>query len=277
MRHLSLSRVVSLLVLLSFFAISACNKNEASADKSISSKSGVHFAGTNAYMSVNGETIDRELVLAYAKSRGFDLANTQQVRQAAEKLAEYVLLAQAGHRDGAGSADFAVAKLQSGASDFLSKAETALNITDADLQNAYESQLAATGGVELHVQKILTSDVNTAQLIQTQLASGKPFDAVMTELKGNLAVQENQDLGWTNVLAFPEALRQPLLEIKSGGITPNGVSLPNGYFFLQVKQSRALTPPPFADVQAGLKQAMTKSKLREVIEREKSAAKIEFK
>jgi peptidyl-prolyl cis-trans isomerase C len=256
--------------------LNACTGSEPE-QTPVSSQSGISYPAQNVYMSVNGERIDRELVLTYARSRGFDVTNDQQLKQAADKLAEYVVLAQAGQRDGAGKADYVVSQLQSNASAFLSKSSDAIKLSDEELQVAYQAQIAGSGGVELNVQQIVTGDLTTAQLIQTQLAAGKTFAAMMTELKGNVAVREIKDLGWTNALAFPEDLRAPLLEVKYGGYTPNGISLSTGYYFLNVRESRPLSPPPFEQVRDGLKQAMTQSKLRELIEREKSAAKIEIR
>jgi peptidyl-prolyl cis-trans isomerase C len=256
--------------------LAGCTGSPSDQAKAINT-SGISFPVENTFMTINGERIDRELVLAYARARGFDVSNDQQVKQAADKLAEFVILAQAGQRDGANKADYAVTQLQSNASAYLSKLESSIQLSDEELQTAYAAQIATSGGVELNVQQILTADLSTAQLIQTQLAGGKAFGAIMTELKGNIAIQEIKDMGWTNALAFPEDLRKPLLEIKYGGHTANGVSLPNGYYFLNVSESRPLNAPPFAQVREGLKQAMTQSKLRELIDREKKSAQIEIR
>jgi hypothetical protein len=271
--------------------IAACSPSSAPTPSSVTpsqaplgAPSVLSFPVNDAFMTVNGEAVDRALVLAYARERGFDANDPAQLKQAADKLAEFVAIAQAGlSAPDAQSPEAALERVKTSAASYMARVSSQPPLTDADVEADYQRQIQAAGGVQVNLAQITLSELQAAQIVQAALAAGKPFSAVMAEMKGAPGVQEVRDIGWTSVIALPEPLRAPVLALQpsvpggTGGTTPSPLALGGAYYFFNVVESRAFTPPPFAQVKDGLRTAMEQNRVREKIAQIKAQAKIELR
>lgn len=238
----------------------------------------VAFAAKDVFMRVNGEPIDRALVLAYAKERGFDLTDPTQVQLAADKLSEFVAVVQSGKNQPFGqSAEFALQQLKSDAAIFLEQISNEPPLTDADVEASYKAQIAATGGVQLNLQQIVFNDRMAAQSAQAALAGGRSFADLMTELRSGVGVREVKDWGYTTVISLPEPLRAPVLALKAGGYTPEALPLGDVYYLVNVSESKELAVPDFATVKEGLRKAMMQTRAQEAIAKIKAQTKVEVR
>ena len=236
------------------------------------------YPAKDIFMTVNGEPIDRALISSYAKDRGFDLNDPAQLKIAAEKVAEFVAIAQAARQDPySATPEYALNQLKVAASVYVKHLSSNPAFTDAEVQANFDSQIAATGGVQLHVQQIITTDQLAAQTVQAALATGKPFSAVLEELRGTQGVREAKDLGWVTVLSFPEVLRAPTLALAAGGYTPSPISLGDASYFLNVSESKALSAPNFAEVKDGMRTAMEQTRAERLIDKINAQSKVELR
>jgi hypothetical protein len=236
------------------------------------------FPARDVFMSVNGEAIDRALVLAYIAQRGFDANDPVQLQQAADKLGEFIAIVQAGRADPyAQTPEFAVEKLKSDAALVMQRFASHPPLSDSEVQAGYQAQFAATGGVQLNLQHLMTLDIATAQTIQAALAAGKSFADVMQEMRGNSSVKESKDWGWTTVISLPEPLRAPTLALKNGGFTPSAISLGQQYYFINVIAAKAFEAPEFETVKEGMRKAMEQNRVQEAVAKIKAQAKIELR
>jgi peptidyl-prolyl cis-trans isomerase C len=254
------------------------NTQTSSATTAPTVPSATAFPARDVFMSVNGEAVDRALVLAYVAQRGFDANDPVQLQQAADKLGEFIAIVQAGRADPyAQTAEFAVEKLKSDAALTMQRFASNPPLTDAEVQAGYQAQIAATGGVQLNLQHLMTLDVATAQTIQAALAAGKSFADVMQEMRGNSSVKESKDWGWTTVISLPEPLREPTLALKNGGFTPSAIHLGQQYYFVNVIAAKAFEAPQFDTVKDGMRKAMEQNRVQAAIAKIKAQAKIELR
>lgn len=260
--------------------LQACGKTDTASAPPASSASSpsVAFDAKDVFMSVNGEPVDRALVLAYAKERGFDLTDPTQVQLAADKLAEFVAVVQAGKAQAFGkSPEFALQQLKSDAAIFLEQMSNEPPLTDADVEASYKSQVAATGGVQLNLQQMVFTDRMAAQSALSRLASGSSFAALMAELRSSPGVREVKDWGFTTVISLPEPVRAPVLALKAGGYTSEAIPLGDLYYLVNVSESKELAVPEFAAVKDGLRKAMMQTRAQEAVAKIKAQTKVEVR
>jgi hypothetical protein len=236
-----------------------------------------NFPVVNAFMQVNGEAIDRALVLSYASERGFDVNDPAQLKNAADKVAELVAVTQAGQADAySKTPEYALAQLKLAASVYVSHLASTPPFSDRDVKAHFDKQIAATGGLQLNMQQIVSNDVLTAQTVQAALASGKSFAAVMSELRGTPGVREAKDLGWVTVLNLLEPLRAPALALGTAGFSKEPIAIGGAQYFLNIIESRALTAPQFSEVADGMRKAMEASRADQRIEEINARSKVEI-
>ena len=238
----------------------------------------VTFPAKDVIMTVNGEPVDRALVLSYATERGFDLKDPTQLKIATDYVAELLAIAHAARLDAYSTTpEFALSQLKVAASVYVKHLASTPAFTDAEVQANFEGQIAATGGVQLHVQHIIVNQVLAAQTAQAALASGKAFSAVMAELRGTPGVLDAKDLGWITVLSLPEALRTSALALAPGSYTPTPISLGSTSHFLNVIDSKPLATPSFADVKEGMRKAMEETRAERLIDKINAQSKVELR
>ena len=236
------------------------------------------FPAKDVIMTVNGEPVDRALVLSYANERGFDLKDPAQLKIATDYVAELLAIAQAARLDAYSTTpEYALSQLKVAASVYVKHLASTPAFTDAEVQANFEGQIAATGRVQLNVQQIIVNQVLAAQTVQAALASGKPFSAVMAELRGTPGVLDAKDLGWITVLSLPEALRAPTLTLAPGSYTPTPISLGSTSHFLNVIETKPLATPSFADVKDGMRKAMEETRAERSIEKINAQSKVELR
>ena len=238
----------------------------------------LNFPVKDVFMSVNGEPVDRALVVSYAQEKGFDLNDPAQRKIAGEKVAEIVAIAQAGQRDPySATPEYALDQLKVAASVYVKHLSSAPAFTDAEVQANFDAEIAATGGLQLHVQQIIVNQVLAAQTVQAALASGKPFSAAIAELRGTPGVVDAKDLGWITVLSLPQALRAPTLALAHGGFTATPISLGQSSYFQNVVETKPLAAPNFADVKDGMRKAMEQARAERLIDTINAQSKVELR
>lgn len=259
-------------------ACSQENKNAQNAPAPAAATGVLAFPAKDVAMTVNGEQIDRALVASYAKEKGFDLSDPAQFKIASEKVAEFVAIAQAGRADPySATPEYALEQLKVAASVYVKHLSSTPAFTDAEVQANFDAQMAATGGLQLHVQQIVVNQVLAAQTVQAALASGKAFSAVMTELHGTPGVLEAKDLGWITVLSLPPVLRAPTLALAKGGFTATPINLGETSYFQNVAETKALAAPNFAEVKDGMRKAMEETRAERLIDKINAQSKVELR
>lgn len=262
----------------------ACAKENSdapnSADAATAPKVGnvMTFPPKDVIMSVNGEPVDRALVASYASEKGFDLNDPTQLKIASEKVAEFVAIAQAARQDAySATPEYALNQLKVTASVYVKHLSSTPAFTDAEVKANFDSQIAATGGMQLNVQQIIVNQITAAQTVQAALATGKPFVDVMTEMRGTPGVLEAKDLGWITVISLPPVLRAPTLALAPAGFTATPINVGESTYFLNVVETKPLTPPNFDEVKDGMRKAMEQTRAERLINEINAQSKVELR
>ena len=262
----------------------ACSKENASAQSAANAATTTNVAGVVTFpakdviMSVNGEPVDRALVASYASEKGFDLNDPTQLKIASEKVAEFVAIAQAARQDAySATPEYALNQLKIAASVYVKHLSSTPAFTDAEVKANFDSQIAATGGMQLNVQQIIVNQIAAAQTVQAALASGKPFSAVMAEVRGTPGVLEAKDLGWITVISLPPVLRAPTLALAPAGFTATPINVGESTYFLNVVETKPLTPPNFDEVKDGMRKAMEQTRAERLINEINAQSKVELR
>lgn len=229
---------------------------------------------------VNGEAISQELLDFYARSRGYDLADPNQLKLAREQLVTLVALAQHSVRNGA--VDRAEVELER--LNLLSGVTIADGLgaqpplDDSALQALYQTQLARIGTTEYRVRHLLFRNGALADQAVLQLNAGQSFEAVMNGYQGNPEVPEAKELPWIHLGRIgpqDEALANAIRETPVGQASKAVIVTPTGWHLIEVLETRPLNPPPFDSLKDSIRQGEERSRRDALVKQIRDAAKVE--
>lgn len=264
--------------------LSACGQSNAPAPTAATtapaSTATLARAGKPSGVTVNGEAISQELLDFYARSRGYDLADPNQLSLAREQLITLVALAQHAVHDGAlqrVEVELERLNLLSGVSiaDGLG-AQPPLD--DAALQALYQTELGRIGTTEYRINHLLFRNGKLAEDAVQQLSAGRPFAEVLKSFEGNPEVPEAKELPWIHLGKInprDEALATAIRETPVGQHSKAVIITPTGWHLIEVLESRPLNPPPFDALKDSIRQSAERSRREALIKQIRDAAKVE--
>lgn len=233
--------------------------------------------GAPSGLSVNGEAISASLLETYARSRGFDLNDPNQLKLAHEQLVTLAALAQQAVRGGAlqrPEVELERLNLLSGVAiaDGLSKLPA---IDDAFLQQRYQEQLQKIGTTEYRIRHLLFRNGALAEQAVGQLAAGTTFADVMKGFEGNPEVPEARELPWIHlgrIAPQDEALATAIRETPVGQASKSAIITATGWHLIEVLETRPLTPPDFATLKDSIQQSEERSRRDTLVKQIRDAA-----
>lgn len=267
-----INRPIALSVLLCAL-LSACQQPESK----VKTPGVIEFpAGGTTAVTVNGEAIPQALVEAYARQRKFDPNDPAQMQQATDKLVEFVSIAQAGRAAGAlDSPEYALDRLKAAAGTYVTQLAEQPPPTEAELEAAYNQELALTGPNEYQVLHLMLNRADRAAEAETLLAAGQPFGDLVASFKNTDGVVEARDLGWLKPTQLPEPLRAPLIALNTPGqFTAKSVVYDGTWHLLQVQQIRPFVAPAFNDVRPAIEASFKQARAQKAISEIKAKATI---
>ncbi len=135
----------------------------------------------------------------------------------------------------------------------------AVKVSEADARAHYEAN-AERFATELHVRQVLMRDRASAEVAQTRLQAGTPFEEV------------GSDLGWLRWQQVPDAWREPLAALAPGATTGILEGPNRRFWILQLVERRAATAVSFETERDALIERLTEE--RAVQEREEAVRKL---
>lgn len=235
---------------------------------------------TPSGVKVNGEAISQELLDFYARSRGYDLADPNQLSLAREQLITLVTLAQHAVKAGAQQrVDVELERLNllSGVSiaDGLS-AQPPLD--DAALKALYQTELGRIGTTEYRINHLLFRNGKLAEDAVQQLNAGRPFAEVLKSFEGNPEVPEAKELPWIHLGKInprDEALATAIRETPVGQHSKAVIITPTGWHLIEVLESRPLNPPPYDALKDNIRQSAERARREALVKQIRDAAQVE--
>ena len=132
--------------------------------------------------------------------------------------------------------------------------------TEQELRAEYETQLAREPKQEYHARHILVATEPFAERIVARLEKGEKFDELAKRESMDPSKGNGGDLGWFTPDRMVPEFSRALLALKPGEYTHKPVQTQYGWHFIQLIDTRELTPPPFDQVRQRLEQIVQNKK-----------------
>ena len=187
------------------------------------------------------ELVTRELVMQDAARKG--LENRDDVKAAIEAARINVIL---------GSA--------------LEEAVAKPPITDAQLRQVYQAEIAQLDLNEFRARHILVDSRQRAEQIITELDMGGNFAELARQHSADGSAQRGGDLGWFNLQQMVPEFSRAVASLEKGKYTKNPVQSQFGWHVIQLDDQRKGTPPPFESVRPQLMQIIERQRLQQYLE-----------
>ena len=264
------------LPLIPLLLLAACGKEPAATGGNDSAA--LLPAGPASGLRVNGEAVPQPLLEAYARMRGWNLTDPNQLSQVREKTAELVAMAQAARDaglldDDQLQGDLALSRLNAIAGRYVEQT-TAAAASEEALRAEYERERSQLGQYEYQVAHILVDDQAKAAELSARIAA-EGFAAVLADVQGQPGVRDARDLGWVKRTQLPESLRPVVDALGDSGVASEPVQSEFGWHLVELEARRDFAPAPFEQVRDGIAASLSRKQALELTRQVVQQAKIE--
>jgi peptidyl-prolyl cis-trans isomerase C len=240
-------------------------------------------ASASGKVVVNGVTIPQSRIEAMNKeltAQGQpDTAERQQAVK--DELVNREILAQAAAKRGLDKNPDIAAQMEMARQAVLVRAlfeeEVKKNpITDAMLQQQYESFKGNMGTNEYKVRHILVDKEDDAKAIIAELNKGGDFAKLAKDKSKDPGSKDNGgDLDWGPSGRYVKPFADAITSMQKGQTTPAPVKTDFGYHVIRVDDVRPLTVPPFAELKEQFRQRAQQQQIQKMVMDLRSRAKVE--
>lgn len=148
-------------------------------------------------------------------------------------------------------------------------------ITEAQLQQAFETLKSKLGDKEYSARHILVATEAEARAIIAQLGKKAKFEKLAEKSKDTGSAEQGGSLGWTVPKNFVEPFANALLNLKKGEYTKDPVQTQFGWHVIRLDDVRPLKVPAFDELKPQLQQRLQQQEIQKIITDLRAAAKIE--
>lgn len=264
---LFLASTISLLVL------SACNADDKQTQK------------LEAAATVNGKTISKLSVDLIAKqSAAAGHADSPEARKAIiEQLAMQWLVAEEAVKKGLDKTpefneQVEVIKQSTLANAYVQDYFKNNPVSDSVAKAEYDKLAAESAGNEYKARHILVATEAEAKDVIAKLKKDPAaFEALAKEKSMDPGSKVNGgDLGWFDLKTMVPEFGNAVSKLQKGKFSEEPVKSQFGYHIIALDDSRAIQPPPFADVKANIAKQIQQQNLQKQLDELKAKAKIEI-
>lgn len=148
-------------------------------------------------------------------------------------------------------------------------------VSDADLQNEYDTLVQRSGSKEYLVRQVLLRDETSARLVLDQVKAGRKLeDLARAYSQDERSKAEGGLLPWLNAGALIGPVGDVIAKAKVGQPIAEPVKTAAGWHVLELVGERPFTVPPFEQLKPQLQQALTQRKMEAALQAEVNKAKI---
>jgi len=232
---------------------------------------------------VNGQPVHQSLLAVYARVRVGRTLEQLSAPDRATLLNGLVQLEAAGQAAAAEgldknpdtAAELALARDQVLLQRLLSQHVGTREVTDANLRQEYDAQLAASPALDYHVRHILLTTAAAGDDVIRELKAGTDFAALAGTRSVDSTKTRGGDLGWVNLGHLPKTLAQAIQTLQVGEYSATPIQTEYGWHVVQVVETRTAVRPDFEQVREQLRVTLRDRAERSYLERLVGAAKIE--
>jgi len=148
-------------------------------------------------------------------------------------------------------------------------------VTEAQLQQAFETLKAKLGDKEYSARHILVATEAEAKAIIAQLGKKAKFEQLASKSMDTGSAERGGSLGWTVPKNFVEPFANALLNLKKGEYTREPVQTQFGWHVIKLDDVRALKVPAFDELKPQLQQRLQQQEIQKAVTDLRAAAKID--
>lgn len=236
---------------------------------------------SKAFATVNGKPISQSVYDAFlAEQKAQGASESEELKNAIkEELVRRELLVQEAKKQGLdkkseiqGQIELARQAVLIRA--FLSEHVSKNAISEAQLKAEYEQIKNSLGNTEYKSRHILVEKEDDAKAIIAKLEKGEKFADLAKQSLDPGSKDKGGELGWSSPKSYVQPFGEALGKLKKGEFTKTPVKTDFGYHVIQLDDSRALTPPSFAEVKPQLQQRANQALVENLIKDLRSKAKV---
>ena len=158
---------------------------------------------------------------------------------------------------------------------YISRALAGL-VTDERIRAAYDAEIRARPvEEEVRARHILVPTETEAREALAEIRAGADFNAVAQRRSAGPGAREGGDLGFFKRGDMVPEFAEAAFVLQAGQISAAPVRSPFGWHIIRVDERRSSAPPPFEEARETLRQRLFEAEINTVVERARSAAKIE--
>ena len=158
---------------------------------------------------------------------------------------------------------------------YISRALAGL-VTDERIRAAYDAEIRARPvEEEVRARHILVPTETEAREALAEIRAGADFNAVAQRRSAGPGAREGGDLGFFKRGDMVPEFAEAAFALQAGQISAAPVRSPFGWHIIRLDERRSSAPPPFEEARETLRQRLFEAEINTVVERARSAAKIE--
>lgn len=148
-------------------------------------------------------------------------------------------------------------------------------ISEAQLQQAFETLKAKLGDKEYSARHILLATEADAKAVIAQLGKKAKFEQLAGKSLDTGSAERGGSLGWTVPKNFVESFANALLNLKKGEYTKVPVQTQFGWHVIRLDDVRTLKVPAYDELKPQLLQRLQQQEIQKIISDLRAAAKID--
>jgi peptidyl-prolyl cis-trans isomerase C len=158
---------------------------------------------------------------------------------------------------------------------YLSR-ELAGRVTEERIRAAYDAEIRARPAEEeVRARHILVPTETEAREALAEIRAGADFNAVAQRRSAGPGAREGGDLGFFKRGDMVPEFAEAAFALQAGQTSAAPVRSPFGWHIIRVDERRASAPPGFEEAREALRQRLFEGEINTLVERARSAAKIE--
>ncbi len=244
----------------------------------------LEFADQEPVATINGEPVPAALLDLFMDQRthGFsEQLNPVQRQNLMQETVEMTLLAQAAreqgiHRDPRTAAELLGHYQSTLARKFLQQHLADIEITETDIEGAYERRLAESGDIEYRARHLLLDSEALGLEVIEKLNEGADFADLVDEYSED-SVYEGGDIGWFGPEEMVDEFSAAVRQLEVGEYTDTPVQTPFGWHVILLEDTRGREIPALDDLREDLVREVRHQHIRQLVDDLRAQADIQIK
>lgn len=260
------------LVILFMFNLTSCNTQQEQ-----------QLPKSQAVAVVGEETVTVDLLNAFLQANGVSQPDDTVLKLALDKLVEEIAVANI-----ASKKDIALSREQLNTLKYLQIKSMANNakedylsnnpVTEAEIQQEYNTVNGQMGGKEYHIHHLLYKDEVQAIKQRETLTSVEDYKVLeYTFIQENANLRGVGDLGWVSLSQLPKGISAVLPTMTDNTLLADVVNTQFGAHIVYLEATRNLKPPKLEEVKQGIIKTLQTKKISKFTQLAKAKARIEIK